>query len=210
MNFMTGRQYGTDRLAEDRLAPDPLNQFNQWLAEATQSSTLDPTAMVLATVDEQGLPEARVVLLKQVTEEGFVFFTHYTSPKARQAESSGVVALNFYWPALARQVRIKGQIKRLTREASVAYFATRPRESQISTAASQQSAVISDRSEWEQRMQAIATQYADQPIPCPDYWGGYCVVPYEFEFFQGRDARINDRLRYRLIKQQWQIDRLSP
>jgi pyridoxamine 5'-phosphate oxidase len=185
-------------------------QFEKWLDEALNVGMLDASAMVLATADEKGWPETRVVLLKSFDQTGFVFFTHYDSPKAKQAEKVGVVALNFYWRELSKQIRIRGQIERVSREESESYFSSRPRGSQISTLASHQSEVITNRDVLEKSIQQLTEQHQGKDIPCPTYWGGYRVIPFEFEFFQGRDNRLNDRIRYRLIGGKWKIDRLSP
>jgi pyridoxamine 5'-phosphate oxidase len=203
------REYGAQALHKDMLSSDPFLQFEQWLQFAISHHVLDPTAMTLATIDEHGMPDARMVLLKEINAAGFIFFTHYTSPKACQAEQSGA-ALVFYWPELNRQVRVKGTVQRIARAESEAYFASRSRQSQLSTAASKQSNVIANRDILEQQVQVLAQQYADKPVPCPEHWGGYRVVPILFEFFQGRDNRLNDRIRYQLINNIWQIDRLSP
>ena len=204
------REYGNVELRKKNLLPDPFAQFELWFEDAMAADILDVTAMVLATVDEKGLPDARVVLLKEFDEQGFVFFTDYDSPKSIQAEKSGVVALNFHWPALARQVRIKGGIVRVSRQDSERYFSSRPRESQISTLISKQSHVIASREELENHFKETAQAYTGKEIPCPEHWGGYCVIPLEFEFFQGRDNRLNDRIRYLKLNNHWQIERLSP
>jgi pyridoxamine 5'-phosphate oxidase len=204
------REYGNTELLERDVPPDPFTLFDLWLNQAIDNDIFDASAMVLATVDEKGLPDARVVLLKEYDERGFVFFTHYDSPKAMQAEKSGVVALNFYWRDLTKQIRIKGKIQRVAREESESYFASRPRGSQISTHASKQSSILQNRAELEKKMEQLTANLAGKDVPCPTYWGGYRVVPYEFEFFQGRDNRLNDRIRYCLTGNQWQIERLSP
>ena len=204
------REYGKRELREEHISPDPFIQFEVWLTEALETDILDPTAMVLATVDENGTPDTRVVLLKQFDRNGFVFFTHYESPKAIQAEKIGKVALNFYWSNLARQIRIKGKIERTSREESEIYFSSRSKESQICAVASQQSACIASRLALEKQIEAISHQYDESKVPCPANWGGYRVLPTEFEFFQGRDNRLHDRIRYLKINQHWKIERLSP
>jgi len=204
------REYGKTELLEKNMSPDPISQFDIWLKEVLEEKLLDPTAMVLATVDERGFPDTRVVLLKGFDHNGFVFFTDYQSPKAIQAEKNGTVALNFHWREFARQVRIRGQIKRISRHESEMYFSSRPRESQISAVTSNQSAIIASRSELEKHVTEVAKQYHEKNIPCPDNWGGYSVIPFEFEFFQGRDDRLNDRIRYLKLNNHWKMERLSP
>lgn len=204
------RQYGQGHLYEKDASPDPFKQFESWLNVALNSNVLDATAMVLSTIDEQGHPDARVVLLKEFNSKGFVFFTHYNSPKGIQAEKNGFVALTFFWAQYSRQIRIKGNISRITREESVAYFQSRPIASQIGSLTSHQSQVIASLDELEKHYQELAKQYEGKTIPCPETWGGYLVTPFEFEFFQGRDYRMNDRLRYSKHNDQWKIVRLSP
>lgn len=204
------REYGKYELLESSLSPNPFHQFEVWLNEALEQGVLDATAMVLATTDEKGFPDARVVLLKEFDQHGFVFFTHYNSPKAIQAEKTGVVALNFHWPLFSRQIRIKGQIARISTAESETYFLSRPKESQLSTLASKQSTVIPSRKALEQHIKEVAAAYATKEIHCPANWGGYRVTPFEFEFFQGRDFRLNDRIRYLKVNDQWKIERLSP
>jgi pyridoxamine 5'-phosphate oxidase len=204
------REYGENALYEKDMPADPFIQFEQWFNDAFEEKILDFTAMVLATSDEKGLPDARVVLLKGFDHNGFVFFTDYNSKKSIQAEKTGIVALNFYWRELARQVRIKGNIQRIPRQDSENYFASRPRESQISTLASKQSTVVPSRASLETRVKELSNEYQTKEIPCPNHWGGYCVQPFEFEFFQGRDNRLSDRIRYVKSNDHWKMERLSP
>lgn len=204
------REYGNQALDKASVSPNPFIQFERWLKDAAAIIDMDPNAMVLATVDDQGAPDTRVVLLKEFNTDGFVFFTNYNSPKSIQAEKSGHAALNFYWAPLARQVRIKGTIVKTSAVESDAYFASRPRDSQLSAHASEQSAVISSRAELENKLNEIAKKYEHHPVPRPAHWGGFRVIPSEFEFFQGRDNRLNDRIRYQKINNEWKIDLLSP
>lgn len=206
----TRREYGQRALRKEQVSSDPFELFADWFKEVLNVVKLDPTAMVLATTDLQGNPDTRVVLLKEFNAQGFVFFSHYTSPKAQQVAHNTNVALNFYWHELSRQVRVKGHIEKVSRQESVTYFASRPRQSQICTVSSHQSEVIGSRTELEKHVQEIADQYQGKPIPCPESWGGFRVIPTEFEFFQGRDNRLNDRIRFLKINGHWQIDRLSP
>ena len=206
----TRRDYGKHKLQNEHLASHPFSQFKTWLKEAIEKECADPSAMVLATIDNQGTPDTRVVLLKKLTRQNFIFFTHYTSPKAIQAEKSGTVGVNFYWPKLSKQIRIKGKIKRTARQISTHYFASRPRESQIITFVSMQSRVITTRHDLEKQVEEIKKRYRGKKIPCPKNWGGYHITPFEFEFFQGRTHRFNDRIRYRRLNHHWKIERLSP
>jgi pyridoxamine 5'-phosphate oxidase len=206
----TRREYGQRELRKNQVSSDPYQQFTVWFEEAIAVVALDPNAMVFATIDEKGFPDARVVLLKGMDSQGFVFFTHYSSPKGMQVAQNNHVALNFYWRELARQVRIKGLIEKISRQESDVYFHSRPRQSQICTVASHQSEVVANRKVLDTLVQTIENQYKDKDIPCPNTWGGYRVIPLEFEFFQGRDNRLNDRIRYLKVDNNWHIDRLSP
>lgn len=204
------RQYGNSYLRKVNISTDPFQQFQSWLNEILAADIIDPTAMVLATVDQDGLPDTRIVLLKEFNHEGFVFYTHYDSPKAMQIAHHDKVALNFYWREFSRQIRIRGDVTFTSREESEEYFSSRPRESQIGAIASKQSSVISDRETLELKVKNLTEQYENKEIICPKTWGGYRVVPFEFEFFQGCDNRLNDRIRYTKIQNEWKIDRLSP
>lgn len=205
-----GRQYGERALLEEKIASDPFNQFETWLEEAVDKNILDVTAMVVSTVDAHHYPDSRVLLLKEFSHAGFVFFTHYDSPKGKQFEHVAIAALNFHWRELARQVRIRGRVETISREDSLHYFQSRPRDSQLSALASHQSNVIANRDQLEKKIASLTVTYANQPIPCPETWGGYRVIPFEFEFFQGRDNRLNDRIRYQLVENTWVVERLSP
>lgn len=198
------------QLLAEELQSHPFKQFDEWYREALQVGTFDPSPMVLSTIDKNGAPDSRIVLLKEYNPNGFIFYTHYTSPKGQQAENKGLVALNFYWQTLGHQIRIQGTIKRVPRDKSLSYFASRPRESQINTLASQQSSVLHDKSELLKKIADISKKFADQPIPCPETWGGYCVEPYQYEFFQAGEYRLNDRIRYRKQQDQWIKEQLSP
>lgn len=204
------REYGSDALLETNIKQDPFQQFADWFDQAMSENLLDANTMVLSTIDVQGYPDSRVVLLKDFSPEGFVFFTHYNSPKGAQMEQFNVAALNFYWREPARQVRIRGHVHRIPRAESEKYFASRPRESQLGALASTQSIVLRDRAQLEEHVLGLAKQYENKAIPCPETWGGYCVQPFDFEFFQGRDNRLNDRIRYLKTGERWKIERLSP
>ncbi|HEY8475819.1 MAG TPA: pyridoxamine 5'-phosphate oxidase [Chloroflexota bacterium] len=197
-------------LAETEVHPDPLVQFRSWFEAAVAARLPQPDAMALATATREGAPSARMVLLKGYDERGFVFFTNYESRKGREIAENPRAALVLYWPELRRQVRIEGSVEQLSSEASDAYFRTRPRDSQLAAWASRQSQVIESRAVLEQRMRALDEQYRGKPVPRPPYWGGYRLVPVAIEFWQGRPGRLHDRIRYRLDRGRWIVERLSP
>jgi pyridoxamine 5'-phosphate oxidase len=204
------RDYGKGRLLEREAEPDPLRQFDAWFDEAVRADLLEPNAMALATVDADGQPSVRIVLLKGYDARGLVFYTDYTSRKGRELEANPRAALCFWWGELERQVRIEGSVHRVSDEESDAYFASRPRESQLGAVASSQSEVIASREALERRLRKVTTRHQDQPIPRPPNWGGYRLVPSAIEFWQGRESRMHDRLRYRRSGRRWIIERLSP
>jgi pyridoxamine 5'-phosphate oxidase len=206
--------YAQRTLAEADVLPDAVRQFRQWLDEALAAQVPEPTALTLATVDAAtGQPSQRVVLLKGLPDDaGFLFFTNYDSRKGQELAAQPLAALNFFWPALERQVRVEGRVERASPEASTAYFQSRPRGSQVGAWASPQSQVIGSREELEQREHAIKAQFADQnPLPRPDNWGGFVLHPTRVEFWQGRPSRLHDRLLYeRQGDGSWRISRLAP
>lgn len=200
-----------ETLDEKRIERDPIKQFQLWLDDAIAARLPLPEAMTLATATPGGRPSARMVLLKQADQDGFVFFTNYHSPKAQQLESNPYAALVFYWPQLDRQVRIDGQVERTSAEESQLYFQTRPRESQIGAWASPQSSVIAGREVLEQRAQELEEYYRDRAIECPGHWGGYRLHPEKIEFWKSRPGRLHDRILYeRLSDGTWTIKRLAP
>jgi pyridoxamine 5'-phosphate oxidase len=189
----------------------PIRQFEIWLEQAVESGLEDPTAMVLATVDESGAPWQRIVLLKGLSAGGFVFYTNHGSNKARAMEHKPQVSLHFPWNALDRQVIVAGVVEKMGYAESAAYFVTRPRESQIAAWASHQSRPISARAVLEQQAQIIRRKFSDGEIPVPDFWGGYRVVPTKIEFWQGGAHRLHDRFVYRKAADSgWQIEQLQP
>jgi pyridoxamine 5'-phosphate oxidase len=197
-------------LSEANAPADPLRLFDDWLNEATETGLRLPNAMTLATVTPEGHPAARMVLLKALERGGFVFYTNYESSKARDLEQRGRAALLFHWNALERQVRIEGPIERVSDADSDAYFATRPLGSQHSAWASPQSAVIPDRAWLEERAREYRAQYETR-VPRPPFWGGYRVRAETIEFWQGREDRLHDRLRYRIRPDgAWTMERLAP
>lgn len=204
------REYIAAGLREEDAAADPLEQFGRWFDEALAAEVPEVTAMTLATAGADGRPAARIVLLKGFNDEGFVFYTNYESRKGRHLAENPHAALLFFWVQLERQVRIEGTVSRVSRQESEAYFHCRPRGSQIGAAASRQSAVLSGRGELEQRVRELEVRYADQPVPLPDFWGGYRLLPETLEFWQGRASRLHDRLRYQRHEDGWRRHRLSP
>lgn len=193
------------------LETNPFKQFDCWFKEAIDHNILIPEGMTLATVDEHGHPDARVVLLKEVSQNQFIFFTNYHSHKASQLEACPQAALVFWWALLERQVRMKGKVQKVSASESDAYFKTRPRGSQIGAWASYQSKKLNDRSELESAYGDFEKRYADQEIPRPPHWGGYALIPSSFEFWQGRESRLHDRFFYDLDPSgAWNISQLSP
>ena len=198
---------GLDETTIDR---DPIKQFQTWLNEACASKIPLAEAMTLATTTPDGKPSARMVLLKQVDHDGFIFYTNYNSAKARQLDANPFAALVFYWVQLDRQVRIEGSITRTTAEESRAYFATRPRESQIGAWASEQSEAIASRAVLEERAVELENQYAGREVDRPEHWGGYRLKPERIEFWKSRIGRLHDRILYEREGDSWTITRLAP
>jgi len=205
------REYALAGLLESDLDPDPFKQFDKWFQQALNAGLPEPNAMTLATATLDGKPSIRVVLLKDLDERGFVFFTNYESQKGRQLSANPQAALAFHWIELERQVCINGRVARISREESERYFRSRPVGSQLGAWASQQSQVVGSRKVLEDRLDQLTREYENKPIPVPPYWGGYRVVPDMIEFWQGRPNRLHDRLRYTCqAGNQWLIERLSP
>lgn len=199
-----------DGLDVTTIDPDPINQFQAWLNDAIDAKLPLPEAMTLATATPEGKPSARMVLLKQVDDDGFVFFTNYNSAKAAQLDANPYAALVFYWAPLDRQVRVEGSVVRTSDRESRDYFKTRPRESQIGAWASAQSAVISGREILEERAQELDALYCDREIDCPEHWGGYRLKPERIEFWKSRIGRLHDRISYERVADGWIITRLAP
>jgi len=205
------REYGDHGLDLPDLAPDPLTQFRRWMDDTVASGLHEPNAMVVATVGADGAPSARTVLLKAVDDRGFVFFTNYESRKGGDLAADPRVALLFPWHDLQRQVRVEGTASRVGEEESVAYFASRPRESQLGAWASPQSQVVRSRSALDERYGGVLSRFAAaDAVPLPPHWGGYRVAPEAVEFWQGRKGRMHDRLVYRRDGEAWRVERLAP
>lgn len=204
------KTYDRDALDEATAAPEPFAQFGAWFEEAFASDLLEPHAMTVATVDPQGRPSARILLLRGWDERGFVFFTNYDSRKGRDMAAHGVAALLFYWNALERQVRIEGTAAQLAPSESDAYFNRRPRGHRLSAWASPQSRVVAGRGVLDEAMAAADARFADVDVPRPPNWGGYRVAPQRIEFWQGRPNRVHDRLVYTRAEGGWLRERLAP
>lgn len=206
------RDYTRDGLTEATTPAEPFELFQRWLADAvaTEQLPVEPNAMTLATVDEEGRPHCRVLLLKALDAQGFTFFTNYESDKGRHLSARPWAAMTFFWPALERQVRIEGRVEKVSPEDSDAYFQVRPLGSRLGAWASPQSRVIANREELEGYLAAVEQRFADNAPTCPPHWGGYRLLPDRLEFWQGRASRLHDRLDYRYADGVWQRQRLAP
>ena len=200
-----------ETLDERTIDRDPVKQFELWFNSAVAAQLPLPEAMSLSTVNGEGKPACRLVLLKKVDADGFVFFTNYRSAKAKELETNPNAALTFFWPQLEKQVRVEGAVTKTSAAESREYFETRPRESQIGAWASPQSDVISGREELESRQAELEEAYRDQSVPWPEHWGGYRLKPERIEFWKGRVGRLHDRILYELQADgAWAIKRLAP
>ncbi|NQD71784.1 pyridoxamine 5'-phosphate oxidase [Sphingobacterium shayense] len=203
--------YSKFSLDEKEVAENPVDQFQRWFNEAVNSKVIEPNAMVLSTVSEEGFPSSRVVLLKDIKPNGFSFFTNYYSRKAVSIENNDKVSLLFFWPELQRQVRVEGVVEKLPAEESDEYFSSRPKLSRLSALASPQSEIIDNRSFLQSRVETLRKQYEKSDyIPRPKHWGGYLVKPLRMEFWQGRSNRLHDRVEYIKRGHDWKIHRLAP
>lgn len=197
-------------LDEKQVDKNPLIQFSTWFEQAVQADLEEVNAMTLATVGANGTPSARIVLLKDLEDNGFIFYTNYESNKGRELAANPNASLVFFWPVLQRQVRINGLVEKVSTETAENYFQSRPIGSQFGAWASPQSQVITDRKVLEQNLQSVVDKYKDQTIPKPPHWGGYKVIPTLIEFWQGRASRLHDRILYTKVGEEWKIERLAP
>ena len=197
-------------LTEDNINPDPFKQFDIWFKDAHDIGLKDPNAMNVASATKDGIPSSRMVLLKSYDENGFIFYTNYTSRKSREIIDNPLVALNFFWDALERQVRVEGKIKKIDSKISDEYFASRARLSQLGAHASNQSQIIENYDVITNKLKELEKKFEGEEIPRPQYWGGFIVVPDSIEFWQGHQGRIHDRLKFLRLEQKWKLDRLSP
>ena len=189
---------------------NPIEQFNVWFEEAVDAQLLDPYAMTISTVNENGQPSIRVVYMRGVSDDGFVFYTNYLSSKGKDLMLNNKIALNFFWGAVERQVRVEGVVNKVDEPTSDIYFSNRPRESQIGAWASSQSSEIASREELEEKVEFYTEKFKGTDVPRPPHWGGFIVNPLKIEFWQGRPSRLHDRLLYEKQNNQWKIKRLAP
>ena len=205
------QNYTRAGLSEAEINSDAIEQFKTWFEQARNADLIEPNAMTIATATPEGKPTARIVLLKGVSDRGFVFYTNYESQKGQQLIANPYAALVFLWDKLERQVRIEGEVEKLSTSESAEYFHSRPKASQLGAIASDQSRVIPNREILEQRLSELQEKYAEKTVPLPEHWGGFRVIPNRIEFWQGRPSRLHDRLVYDLQGDgSWQINRLSP
>lgn len=202
--------YSMSTLDEKDVNKDPFQQFKNWLDESLKAMLPEPNAMTLSTVDSENKPHSRVVLLKGIEKNGFIFYTNYKSDKGRDINSNPNVSLCFLWKELERQVRIEGVAKKISSDSSEEYFLSRPVKSQIGALASEQSSVIENRAVLEEKFEALTELYSTGHVPMPEHWGGYIIEPKSIEFWQGRRSRLHDRIKYENSAGSWVIKRLAP
>ena len=202
--------YTKDSFSESDLLESPFDQFEKWFSEALKSKVDEPNAMSLATISPDGNPRTRIVLAKDFSKDGLIFYTNYESAKAKGMEVNKAVSVNFVWHPLQRQINIQGFTEKVDRKVSELYFHSRPRGSQLGALVSPQSKVIASRKVLEDRLAELEAQYKNEPIPLPENWGGIRIVPTRFEFWQGRDNRLHDRFEYIFKNDQWSTQRLAP
>ncbi|MEC3876636.1 pyridoxamine 5'-phosphate oxidase [Chryseobacterium salviniae] len=204
--------YERSQLIESEIKQNPIEQFRDWFTEASDNPAIsEANAMAVSTMEEDGCPRTRMVLLKAYTYEGFIFYTNYESRKGKAIEKTRTACLHFFWPALERQIIIKANLQRIAENLSDGYFHSRPKGSQLGAAVSPQSQVIPNREFLEQKLKDLEKQYENSEVPRPENWGGYIAKPYEIEFWQGRPNRLHDRIIYELIDGlDWKISRLAP
>lgn len=204
------QEYLLSSLRKRDVNASPILQFNVWFSEAVNASVDDVNAFSLSTVDVDSKPHSRIVLLKGIEENKFIFYTNQSSSKGLQMQQNAHVAALFYWKELQRQIRIEGTVSMVSEKEAADYFATRPYESQISAWASLQSKVLNSRDELEEKFETYKNKYPVGAVPKPPYWGGYKIDPHLIEFWQGRAGRLHDRIRYSLELEKWKIERLNP
>lgn len=203
------RVYNKFHLEEENVNHNPFEQFDLWLQDALSADLLEPTAVAVSTVSSEGRPSSRIVLLKYFDERGFVFFTNYTSRKGTEISQNPYIAMLFFWDKLERQVRIEGKIEKISREESKNYFDSRPYGSRLGAWASHQSKVMKSRDELTANLDKLKEKYPSE-VPLPDFWGGFRLIPDAFEFWQGRESRLHDRIKFILQDNNWKIERLMP
>ncbi|HRB00652.1 MAG TPA: pyridoxamine 5'-phosphate oxidase [Ignavibacteria bacterium] len=208
--FNLRKEFTIKELSEDNLKSNPFEQFDLWFSDALKIDSMEANIMFVATSSSAGIPSLRTVLLKEFDENGFVFFTNYTSRKGKEIRENPNIAVLFYWNELERQVRIEGVCEKVSSEESVTYFNSRPFDSRISATVSEQSKIIENRDLLESKFSGLKKKYEDQNIPKPEHWGGYRLKPINFEFWQGRENRLHDRIQYSKDGDIWNINRLSP
>jgi pyridoxamine 5'-phosphate oxidase len=204
------REYLSGGLERENLNDDPIVQFSLWMQQAVDSEIQDSTVMIVASVAANGQPSQRIVLLKKIDQNGFVFFTNYESRKASELSTNSKISLLFPWNIIDRQVKVCGDVEKITVEQTSEYFFSRPKGSQLAAIASKQSSVLTSRKELVERFESLQKEYEDKNIPLPGFWGGYRVIPSEIEFWQGGANRLHDRFRYLRNEGGWVIDRLAP
>jgi len=204
------REYKLNKLSEETVQKNPFTQFEKWFNEVMKVGLIEPNAMILATADVKAKPSVRVVLLKEFSSIGFTFFTNYISKKGKNLTENSSAALLFFWAELERQVRVEGIIKKISRTESKKYFDTRPIDSRLAAWTSEQSKTIPGRDYLDAKFQIFKREFEGKQIPLPPDWGGFILVPEYFEFWQGRESRLHDRICYKKLKLKWKIFRLSP
>ncbi len=208
--FNLREEYTQDELDENQMPESPIEQFNKWMRDAIDAELSEPNAMVLATCTRDGKPSARIVLLKEVSADGFIFFTNYMSRKGHELSENSASALVFDWHEIERQVRIEGNIEKVSETDSDTYFDSRPSNSRLGAWASPQSRVLKNREELENLQKEFEEKFANRAIPRPPHWGGYVLHPTSIEFWQGRPGRLHDRILYTLTSSGWKKQRLAP
>ncbi len=204
------QQYGRQRLVVEELLADPMDQFKKWFRESESAGVPEPNTMTLATVNSQGQPTIRVVLMKEITDKGLIFYSNFKSRKGREIEHHPQAAINFYWQLMERQVRLEGSIAKVPDQQADEYFRTRPRGSQLGAWVSQQSKVIPSREFLEEQLESYKAKFHNEEIPRPPHWGGYQLTPIRVEFWQGGEDRLHDRIQYTFQQDLWERCRLAP